>query len=274
MSRPTLFTRGLSGLSQSQSADNSTMSPVTPAEQRDDAKRNFLKTMRPLPTQHYWNVYFDRHNKAADGAGNDAEYKAELEQLGAQIESVQDFWRYNNNTPVDQIKMRESIYLFKQGFRPVWEDRRNVLGGSWTLRVPKSAGPDVWTRVQLLAIGEVLQAALDDDDQLCGVGLSVRFNSHLITIWHRDASKKNSVDGILECVMAQLPPELQPKPDAYFYKKHSEHAGFNPPPELRAVLESQAKADTASKRTEVPAQGGGDDAPQQPEVTVEPPASG
>lgn len=58
--------------------------------------------------------------------------------------------------------MRESIYLFKQGFRPVWEDRRNVLGGSWTLRVPKSAGPDVWTRVQLLAIGEVLQAALDD----------------------------------------------------------------------------------------------------------------
>lgn len=58
--------------------------------------------------------------------------------------------------------MRESIYLFKQGFRPVWEDRRNVFGGSWTLRVPKSAGPDVWTRVQLLAIGEVLQAALDD----------------------------------------------------------------------------------------------------------------
>lgn len=64
MSRPTLFTRGLSGLSQSQSADNSTMSPVTPAEQRDDAKRNFLKTMRPLPTQHYWNVYFDRYARS------------------------------------------------------------------------------------------------------------------------------------------------------------------------------------------------------------------
>lgn len=53
--RPQLFTRGLSGLSQSQNAESS-----SPAEQRDDAKRNFLKTMRPLPTQHYWNVYFDR----------------------------------------------------------------------------------------------------------------------------------------------------------------------------------------------------------------------
>jgi hypothetical protein len=54
--RPPLFTRGLSGLSQTTSANDA----QSPAEQRDDAKRNFLKTMRPLPTQHYWNVYFDR----------------------------------------------------------------------------------------------------------------------------------------------------------------------------------------------------------------------
>lgn len=51
--RPQLFTRDLSGLGQT--ADTN-----SPAEQRDDAKRNFLKAMRPLPTQHYWNVYFDR----------------------------------------------------------------------------------------------------------------------------------------------------------------------------------------------------------------------
>ncbi len=94
--------------------------------------------------------------KAADG-----KYTATLEQLGSQIESVQDFWRYNNNTPVDQIKMRESIYLFKQGFQPIWEDRRNINGGSWTFRVPKVNGPDFWMRVQLMAIGEKLQSCLD-----------------------------------------------------------------------------------------------------------------
>ena len=57
--------------------------------------------------------------------------------------------------------MRESIYLFKQGFQPVWEDRRNINGGSWTFRVPKVNGPDFWTRVQLMAIGEKLQSCLD-----------------------------------------------------------------------------------------------------------------
>jgi len=217
--RPSLLTKGLaSGLADTGS----------PAEQRDDAKKNMLKAMRPLPTQHYWNVYFDRQQKdqpkSADGT-----YTATLEQIGSQIESVQDFWRYNNNTPVDQIKMRESIYLFKQGFQPVWEDRRNINGGSWTFRVPKVNGPDFWTRVQLMAIGEKLQGCLDVGDQLCGVGLSVRFNSHLISVWHRDASKQKSIDAILATVLEELPAELKPKPDNYFYKKHSDHAGFKAP---------------------------------------------
>lgn len=58
--------------------------------------------------------------------------------------------------------MRESIYLFKAGFKPIWEDRRNIMGGSWTFRVPRSIGPEFWTQVQLLAIGEKLQSVLDD----------------------------------------------------------------------------------------------------------------
>lgn len=238
--RPQLFTRGLSGLSQSTSA--SATDAQSPAEQRDDAKRNFLKTMRPLPTQHYWSVYFDRQSKD-DQSSRDGGYTVQLQQLGTQIESVQDFWRYNNNTPVDQIKMRESIYLFKQGFKPIWEDRRNLNGGSWTFRVPKAAGPDVWTRVQLLAIGEKLESVLDEHDQLCGVGLSARFNSHLITVWHRDSSKQKSIDGILACVLEEIPPETRPKPENYFYKKHRDHAGFKAPPELQAVLDSQDRAD-------------------------------
>ncbi|TFB04901.1 Eukaryotic translation initiation factor 4E type 3 [Trichoderma ghanense] len=261
--RPQLFTRGLSGLSQSSSAGDIS----SPAEQRDDAKRNLFKTMRPLPTQHYWDVYFDRpkEQKPEGGSGTGQEYTAQLEKIGAPIESVQDFWRYNNNTPVENIKMRESLYLFKSGFRPVWEDRRNISGGSWTFRVPKAIGPDFWTRIQLLAIGEKLQSVIDEADQICGVGLSVRFNSHLITVWHRDSSKQNSIDAIIKCILEELPPELQPKQDNYFYKKHSDHAGFKAPPELQAVLDSQKRNAAAAAAAAA--------APDAPAVTVEPPAA-
>ncbi|RQM07678.1 hypothetical protein DH86_00001702 [Scytalidium sp. 3C] len=219
--RPSLFTRNLPAATEPSDTGS-------PAEQRDGAKKNMLKAMRPLPTEHYWNVYFDKSQKD-QSKPTDGTYTAALEQLGSQIESVQDFWRYNNNLPIEHMKMRESIYLFKQGFQPIWEDRRNINGGSWTFRVPKANGPDFWTRVQLMAIGEKLQSCLDAGDQLCGVGLSVRFNSHLISVWHRDASKQKSVDAILETVLEELPEELRPKPDNYFYKKHSDHAGFKGP---------------------------------------------
>ncbi|CAN8095127.1 unnamed protein product [Discula destructiva] len=244
--RPSLnmFTRGLSSLSQS--ADPSSPNVNSPAETRADSKLGFLKAMRPLPTQHVWNVYFDRQQKEKKPEDGQ-DYQASLEELDILIESVQDFWRYNNNTPVDQIKMRESIYLFKKGFKPIWEDRRNLLGGSWTFRVGKNIGPDFWTRVQLMAIGEQLQAALDEGDQICGVGLSVRFNSHLITIWHRDASKQGSIDGMLQVVLKELPPELTPKPDNYYYKRHQDHPGFEPSPELKLVLESHNARVEAAK---------------------------
>lgn len=49
-----LSTRGLSSLGQASDTGS-------PAEQRDDAKKNLFKVMRPLPTQHFWKVYFDRY---------------------------------------------------------------------------------------------------------------------------------------------------------------------------------------------------------------------
>jgi len=88
--------------------------------------------------------------------------------------------------------MRESIYLFKSGFKPIWEDRRNINGGSWTFRVPKSIGPDVWTRVELLAIGEKLQSVLDDGKKTPPPVLSRK----PLDAWRRDrvAAKADGTD--------------------------------------------------------------------------------
>lgn len=57
----------------------------------------------------------------------------------------------------------------------------------------------------------------------------MRFNAHLISVWHRDSSKQKSIDALLATVLEELPDELKPKQDNYFYKKHSDHAGFKAP---------------------------------------------
>lgn len=63
-------------------------------------------------------------------------------------------------------------------------------------------------------------------DDLCGVSMSVRFNSNLITIWNRDGNAQESIDGILTVILKGLSPNLHPKDGSYYYKRHSEHAGF------------------------------------------------
>ena len=73
---------------------------------------------------------------------------------------------------------------------------------------------------------------------------------------------------MLQCVLEDLPEELKPKPDNYFYKKHADHAGFKAPPELQAVLDSQKARDEAAKKKA--ADGPAQDAP----AIVEVPPSG
>ena len=71
--------------------------------------------------------------------------------------------------------------------------------------------------------------------------MSVRFNSNLITIWNRDGANEKTKDGILAVVLEKVSPELKPQPRNYYYKKHSEHAGFS---------EVVARASEMSKKAE------------------------
>lgn len=60
--------------------------------------------------------------------------------------------------------------------------------------------------------------------------MSVRFNSHLISIWNKNGDNERSVKAIEETVRDRLSPELRPVEGSgitYFYKKHSERDGWS-----------------------------------------------
>lgn len=78
---------------------------------------------------------------------------------------------------------------------------------------------------------------------------------------------------MLECVLEELPAELRPKPDNYFYKKHSDHAGFKAPPELQAVIDSQKAREAAAKASaEQKASGGATSQGAAPDIVEVPPS--
>jgi len=180
-----------------------------------------LKKMRPYPLKHEWVFWHDRNNPNA----NEEEWEDQLKEI-ADINTVQTFWQVYNNTPFSTLPLRDSLHLFKKNVKPIWEDPRNKNGGAWTFRVPKANSQEFSKEVQMMAIGEILQEVVERGDDICGVSISVRFNSHLIMIWNRDGNNQKSIDAILARALESLPEELHPAPQNYYYKKHSSHKSF------------------------------------------------
>jgi hypothetical protein len=72
------------------------------------------------------------------------------------VKTIKAFWCvFNNLSPVDQLRERESYHLMRDTERrPVWEDELNAHGGMWSFRVKKEDTAAVWQEVLLAAIGE------------------------------------------------------------------------------------------------------------------------
>ncbi|KAI9827816.1 MAG: hypothetical protein M1832_004305 [Thelocarpon impressellum] len=162
-----------------------------------------------------------------------------------EISTIKMFWQVNNNFNLSSLVFRDTIHLFKKSVKPVWEDPRNVRGGSWTFRINKLLSGRAWQDLQLMAVGEKLQEAVEPGDDICGVSFSVRFSSHLLSVWNRDASNQKSIDAIKEVVLSELPEELRPGPTQIYYKKHSEHKGFS---EAIAANKAKAEAEEGTKK--------------------------
>ena len=235
---------------------------------RDALKLNMLRRIRPAPLKYAWAFYHDKNSASGD-------YEGRLTMILENIVTIKTFWEMMNQFPFENLRLRDSVHFFKRGVKPVWEDPRNINGGSWTFRVPKAQSHDFWKETLLLTVGEQfadvieprkpIQFSLSPNatpqhppsnpslwadnesslgDDLCGVSLSVRFNSDLISIWTRDGTNQKTIDGILSVMLAKLSPSLAPKEKSnYYYKKHSEHKGFD---EVVAKAKSES-ASAASK---------------------------
>jgi hypothetical protein len=99
-----------------------------------------------------------------------ASYEDRLVRLQSNIADVKKFWEVWNGfeevllatsqDPHKRLQLRDSIHLFHHGIKPVWEDPRNVKGGSWTFRVPKEKAVRFWKELCVMAIGSHLQDAI------------------------------------------------------------------------------------------------------------------
>lgn len=125
----------------------STSENITAAPDRDALKLNMLRRIRPAPLKYAWAFYHDKNSTSGD-------YEGRLTVMLENIVTIKPFWEMMNQFPFENLRLRDSVHFFKRGVKPVWEDPRNINGGSWTFRVPKAQSPDFWKETLLLVVGE------------------------------------------------------------------------------------------------------------------------
>ena len=124
---------------------------------------SIFKSVRVPEFRFKWMFWAEKGQQAPpkDKSASSEEYASRPKPLGDQIISVKEFYQHFNNIPVENLKLRDSIHLFHLGVKPVWEDPRNARGGAWYFKVSKELAPQFWHEMCLLAVGDILQGAVE-----------------------------------------------------------------------------------------------------------------
>ncbi|KAF2252227.1 translation initiation factor eIF4e [Trematosphaeria pertusa] len=220
----------------------SNLPPATPQEKSATASpargsamlNSIFKSVRVPEFRHKWQFWAEKGVQPGSSSKSSAaeDYANRPKPLGEPIVSVKDFYQHFNNIPLEGLKMRDAIHLFHAGVKPVWEDPRNSRGGSYYFRVPKELAPQFWHEICLLAVGDVLQAAVETkresfNDDICGISYSMRWNAVQILVWTRDADNEAGKERLLATIVDKISEELKPKNQKdYWYKPHIMHTDF------------------------------------------------
>ena len=158
-------------------ASNEELSATASPARGREMRQTLLGKLRAPPLVHSWDFWHDRQDRAKtasqtqdvetiyEDAPPPGKYEDRLVLLTS-ISDVRAFWSTFNNFDIASLPLRDSIHLFHKGVKPVWEDTRNIRGGSWTFRVPKDKAVEFWKEICMMAM-QNLPVELRPKEQAC-----------------------------------------------------------------------------------------------------------
>jgi hypothetical protein len=146
---------------------------------------NIFKNVRVPEFRFKWQFWAEKGQQAPpsskDKSSVSDDYASRPRPLGETIISIREFYQHFNNIPTDSLKLRDSIHLFHLGVKPLWEDPRNLRGGAWYFRIGKEVAGQFWHEICLLAVGDVLQGAVETKREGKSIALSIFYTAALGT---------------------------------------------------------------------------------------------
>ena len=119
------------------------------------------------------------------------------------ISNIKNFWElYNNWNRLGGI-LSKQFFVMKNNITPLWEDKMNINGGCWSLKININLAEKLWEYLSILLVGENIY----DNDNINGLSICVKKNNIcVIKIWIKD--NNNNIKLLNKDIFEKYQPEI------------------------------------------------------------------
>ena len=106
-----------------------------------------------------------------------------------EIKTIEDFWRLYSNWEQFLPNIETNMYfLMRKGILPMWEDKHNITGGSWSVKITRNNVFSAWTELSMALIGETITENNSLSTIVNGISISPKKYFCIVKIWNNDNS--------------------------------------------------------------------------------------
>ena len=100
------------------------------------------------------------------------------------FDNIAEFWLLYNNF----ISLHNGMFfLMKNDILPIYEDKNNINGGYWSIKIPNNEILKIWFDLSI----ELIRGNLDTKNIISGLTISYKKKFYIIKIWITDKKYNN-----------------------------------------------------------------------------------
>ena len=104
----------------------------------------------------------------------------------ATVKTFGEFWALIDALS-DEAILNGFYFLMRDPLPPLWENKGNIRGGSYSMRISRKDADSVYYKYMIAAM--LGTAAKDADNKITGICISPKKGFNIITIWNEDFSR-------------------------------------------------------------------------------------
>ncbi|KAL7670070.1 hypothetical protein ACOME3_005008 [Neoechinorhynchus agilis] len=168
--------------------------PMNPLSKREDEILNddeSITRLGPIIFRSSWTLWMA--DNTSNGMGT-YEYMQRLRNV-LTIKNSEDFnSMIENVAPPHFLPASYSYNLMKNGSLPLWEDPTHIEGGEFEFRCSKAYTTFAWTELVAGILLDKFNDNVHPEDEILGVGVSIKPHFDTIQIWHKYALYSSDAD--------------------------------------------------------------------------------